>query len=106
MPSSVSSTSSENRQFTQGYARVAAESSHNIAPVNWVLPPGLSSKALGGIFKIDWVSRKDLSFNVTAHLYNRWNDGKPVKIGRDGQEIEPITGILSVAHVYNLSSSL
>jgi len=76
----------------QGYARVAAESSHNIAPVNWVLPPGLSSKALGGIFKIDWVSRKDLSFNVTAHLYNRWNDGKPVKIGRDGQEIEPITG--------------
>lgn len=23
------------------------------------------------------------------HLYNPWNDGKPVKIGRDGQEIEP-----------------
>lgn len=76
----------------QGYARVAAESSHNIPPVNWVLPPGLNSKALGGIFKIDWVSRKDLSFNITSHLYNRWNDGKPVKIGRDGQEIEPITG--------------
>lgn len=76
----------------QGYARVAAESSHNIAPVNWVLPPGLSSKALGGIFKIDWVSRKDLSFNLCSQLYNRWNDGKPVKIGRDGQEIEPITG--------------
>lgn len=23
------------------------------------------------------------------HLYNPWNEGKPVKIGRDGQEIEP-----------------
>jgi len=76
----------------QGFARVAAESSHSLPPVNWVLPPGLSSRALGGIFKIDWVSRKDLSFNVTSSLYNRWNDGKPVKIGRDGQEIEPFTG--------------
>jgi len=27
-------------------------------------------------------------FNKTQHLFNPWNEGKPVKIGRDGQEIE------------------
>ena len=29
--------------------------------------------------------RRDLSFTKTQHLYNPWNEGKPVKIGRDGQ---------------------
>ena len=45
--------------------------------------------ALGGVFKIDWICRKDLSFSKVIHLNNPWNDNKPVKIGRDGQEIEP-----------------
>ena len=31
------------------------------------------------------VYRKDLSFTRVMHLYNPWNEGKPVKIGRDGQ---------------------
>ena len=39
--------------------------------------------------KIDWVCKQDLSFQVAQHLYNPWNENKPVKIGRDGQEIEP-----------------
>ena len=60
--------------------------------MSWVLPPGLSARALGGVFKIDWVCRGDLSFNKVQHLYNPWNEGKPVKIGRDGQEIEPKVG--------------
>ena len=29
--------------------------------------------------------RGDLSFQKVQHLYNPWNEGKPVKIGRDGQ---------------------
>ena len=45
--------------------------------------------ALGGVFKIDWICRKDLTFSKVIHLNNPWNDNKPVKIGRDGQEIEP-----------------
>ncbi len=32
---------------------------------------------------------QDLSFQKTTHLKNPWNENKPVKIGRDGQEIEP-----------------
>ena len=60
--------------------------------MNWVLPPGLSARALGGVFKIDWVCKGDLSFTKVQHLYNPWNEGKPVKIGRDGQEIQPKVG--------------
>lgn len=72
-----------------GFARLNGESRHDVPPISWVLPPGLSARALGGVFKVDWVCRKELPFSSTMHLYNPWNDGKPVKIGRDGQEIEP-----------------
>lgn len=72
-----------------GFARLTGESRRDVPPISWVLPPGLSAKALGGVFKVDWICRKELPFNSTMHLYNPWNDGKPVKIGRDGQEIEP-----------------
>lgn len=72
-----------------GFARLHGESRHDVSPISWVLPPGLSAKALGGVFKVDWICRKELPFSSTMHLYNPWNDGKPVKIGRDGQEIEP-----------------
>lgn len=72
-----------------GFARLASESRHDLPPVSWVLPPGLSAKVLDGVFKVDWICRKELPFSGTLHLYNPWNEGKPVKIGRDGQEIEP-----------------
>jgi len=72
-----------------GFARLKGESRHDVPAVSWVLPQGLSAKALGGVFEVDWVCRKELPFSSTMHLYNPWNDGKPVKIGRDGQEIEP-----------------
>ncbi|XP_028031043.1 YTH domain-containing protein 1-like [Bombyx mandarina] len=72
-----------------GFARLGSESRRDVPPISWVLPPGLSAKVLDGVFKVDWICRKELSFNSTLHLYNPWNEGKPVKIGRDGQEIEP-----------------
>lgn len=72
-----------------GFARMAGESRHDVPAVEWELPPGISAKALGGVFEIDWICKKELSFTCTTHLHNPWNDGKPVKIGRDGQEIEP-----------------
>lgn len=75
-----------------GLARMNSESRRDGPAVSWVLPPGMSAKQLGGVFKVDWVCRKELSFNCTTHLFNPWNDGKPVKIGRDGQEIEPKVG--------------
>lgn len=75
-----------------GFARMSGLSRRDIPQVAWVLPPSISVKALGGVFELDWICRKELSFTCTAHLYNVWNDGKPVKIGRDGQEIEPKVG--------------
>lgn len=73
----------------QGFARLHGISRRDVPSISWVLPPGLSAKALGGVFQVDWICRKELPFTATAHLYNPWNEGKPVKIGRDGQEIEP-----------------
>ncbi|CAF4822183.1 unnamed protein product [Pieris macdunnoughi] len=72
-----------------GFARLGSESRRDVPAVSWVLPPGLSAKVLDGVFKVDWICRKELPFSSTLHLYNPWNEGKPVKIGRDGQEIEP-----------------
>ena len=36
--------------------------------------------------------RGELAFTHTMHLKNPWNEGKPVKISRDGQEVEPSVG--------------
>ncbi|XP_077773709.1 YTH domain-containing protein 1 isoform X6 [Podarcis muralis] len=76
----------------QGFARLASESHHGGSPIHWVLPAGMSAKMLGGVFKIDWICRRELPFTKSAHLTNPWNEHKPVKIGRDGQEIEPECG--------------
>lgn len=73
----------------QGFARLASESILDHPPVPWVLPPGLSTKPFDGVFQLDWICRNDLPFLKTMHLCNPLNEGKPVKIGRDGQEIEP-----------------
>uniref|UniRef100_A0A1I8HCN2 YTH domain-containing protein n=1 Tax=Macrostomum lignano TaxID=282301 RepID=A0A1I8HCN2_9PLAT len=89
----------------QGYARLAGPSEKSSNRVNWVLPPGLSHRALSGTFRIDWLSRRELRFNKTGHLLNAWNEFKPVKIGRDGQEIEPgIVADRRLASVADISS--
>lgn len=75
-----------------GFARMVGESRRDVPAVSWVLPPGISAKALGGVIEVDWACKKELSFTATGHLFNPWNEGKPVKIGRDGQEIEPKVG--------------
>ncbi|CAB1415857.1 unnamed protein product [Pleuronectes platessa] len=76
----------------QGFARLASESHHGGSPIHWVLPAGMNAKMLGGVFKIDWLCRRELPFTKTSHLSNPWNEHKPVKIGRDGQEIQPEIG--------------
>ncbi|XP_051545292.1 YTH domain-containing protein 1 isoform X2 [Myxocyprinus asiaticus] len=76
----------------QGFARLSSESHHGGSPIHWVLPAGMNAKMLGGVFKIDWICRRELPFTKTSHLSNPWNEHKPVKIGRDGQEIEPDCG--------------
>ncbi|XP_022255830.1 YTH domain-containing protein 1-like [Limulus polyphemus] len=76
----------------QGFARLSGSSRHDGPSIQWVLPPGLSARALGGVFQVDWICRHELPFTKSQHLFNPWNEGKQVKIGRDGQEIEPRVG--------------
>ena len=76
---------SESGHF-QGYARLSSEARYDSQQqIDWVLPPHLNAKSLSGLFKIDWISKKELPFNKVQHLLNLWNENKPVKIGRDGQ---------------------
>ena len=53
-----------------GFARLATESRHDVPQVSWVLPPGLSARALGGVLKIDWICRKVRKTNL-VHTSNR-----------------------------------
>lgn len=76
----------------QGFARLASEAKHGGQPMPWVLPPGMNAKALGGVFKLEWLNRRELWFSKCLHLRNPWNDNKEVKICRDGQEVEPAVG--------------
>ncbi|KAK3727852.1 hypothetical protein QZH41_001636 [Actinostola sp. cb2023] len=69
----------------QGMARLMGEATYGGPPMPWVLPPGMSAKALGGVFPLKWLNRQDLWFSKCTHLCNPWNDNKEVKICRDGQ---------------------
>lgn len=75
-----------------GFARLATCVDRSISPVPWVVPAELTLNLLKGTFRIDWICRNDLPFTFTTSLYNPWNCNKPVKIARDGQEVEPRVG--------------
>jgi len=57
-----------------GLARLATESRRDGPRVPWILPPGLPAKALDGVFKIDWICKRDLPFTEVSHLHNLWNE--------------------------------
>ncbi len=42
---------------------------------------------VGGTFRVEWKRRVDLPFEATHQMYNPLNEGKPVRICRDGQEV-------------------
>lgn len=76
-----------------GFARLSSDLIPVHEAVNWILPPRLAGKKMfNGIFQVDWISRRELPFLLTSHLLNPLNDGKPVKIARDGQQIDPRIG--------------
>lgn len=71
-----------------GFARLASEARSDVTPAPWILPRGLSG-CLKSTFQVQWINKTDLPFKHVQHLQNPWNENKPIKIGRDGQEIEP-----------------
>ena len=43
-------------------------------------------------FRLEWLSTVEVGYGRVAHLKNGLNEGKPVFVGRDGQEIEGVVG--------------
>ena len=77
----------------------------------------LSCKGSSGLvcdapcFQVKWQTIFDLSFNDTMHLRNPLNEDKPIKISRDGQEVQRDVGfqvckIFDEGYVANPSQSM
>ena len=76
----------------QGFARLASDVKRSGPSIQWHLPHGINANSLGGIFRLQWVCKDDLEFSKCQDVSNPWNDHKPVKISRDGQELPPAIG--------------
>lgn len=76
----------------QGFARMISESQQVAQPVPWVFPPRSGNVPLGGVLQVEWLCTKELSFQETRDMFNPWNGNKPVKVARDGQQVEPEVG--------------
>lgn len=69
------------------------------APVIWLkwpLPLQMATwennMTMGGTFDLEWRRAYGLRWEDVQHLHNPLNEGKPVKISRDGQELPPDLG--------------
>lgn len=76
----------------QGFARMVSQSKPTTRVIPWVLPERMSNKSLGGVFKVEWLCTKELPFHDTNELTNPFNGNKPVKVARDGQQVEQKVG--------------
>lgn len=74
-------SSSKHRKSSEDYTALEEEDLGNTN--NWTVP-----------FKIQWMSPpgKTVPFYMVRHLKNPYNKNQPVKIARDGTEIEPSVG--------------
>ncbi|KAL9038985.1 MAG: hypothetical protein Q9180_002801 [Flavoplaca navasiana] len=78
-----------NSRAFQGYARMLTLPSPSIPAPSWqsaLLWPSTDP------FRIQWLTVAETRFNRVGHLKNKCNDGQPVLVGRDGQEIEGVVG--------------
>lgn len=65
----------------QGYARMSSPIGRGPKHGFWV------GSSWGGLFQVDWELLYNLPFHKVEHLGNPMNEGKPVKIAKDGQEV-------------------
>ncbi|KAG9287821.1 hypothetical protein G9A89_017416 [Geosiphon pyriformis] len=72
----------ESRHF-QGYCMMTSDVG-TVKHTSWTR---VNESSLGGNFQVRWLKIGNLPFEKTVHIRNPWNDSKPVKISRDGQEL-------------------
>eukprot|EP00898_Chlorokybus_atmophyticus_P004665 jgi/Chlat1/519/Chrsp103S00992 len=70
----------------QGFARMTSPIGRKAHSV-WSGGDHGGAKPWGASFGVEWIRLYDLPFERTNHLHNPWNEDKPVKISRDGQEL-------------------
>lgn len=75
----------------QGFARLASEAKHGGQPMPWVLPPGMSAKALGGVFKLEWLNRysSDSSYLSLIHKLTGCHVPCGMAKHKDAQQCSP-----------------
>ncbi|TFA97616.1 Zinc finger CCCH domain-containing protein 45 [Trichoderma ghanense] len=73
----------------QGYARMTSAPDGNIPPAKWM--DNITWEA-SDPFRIEWLSTRRTEFWKLGDLKNPLNDGKPVFVGRDGQEYPEACG--------------
>ncbi|PTB67200.1 YTH-domain-containing protein [Trichoderma citrinoviride] len=73
----------------QGYARMASAPDDSIPPAKWM--NNITWEA-SGPFRITWLNTDRTEFWRLGDLKNPLNDGKPVFVGRDGQEYPEACG--------------
>lgn len=70
----------------QGYARMVSGIGSKSSSI-WE-----QTKKWGGLFYLEWICKKEVQFHKTNHLVNPLNDHKPVRVSRDGQELQKEVG--------------
>lgn len=93
-------------QGFQGYARMASRIGSKTSSV-WEH----NVEILGGLFHLEWLCNREVTFRSTDKLCNPLNENKPVKISRDGQEIHPDVGyqlckVIDAGEVYDSEKAL
>jgi hypothetical protein len=74
-----------------GYARVRGGIDRELSDTEWLKADGTST--WGGVFAVEWINTTVVPFDrIPGDLTNPWNDGKHVKIGYDGTELETRCG--------------
>ncbi|KAJ3022636.1 hypothetical protein HKX48_005698 [Thoreauomyces humboldtii] len=67
-------------------------------------PPAQAKVAKWGTpFRISWRSTKPVNFTSVRKVRNAWNFNKPVKISRDGVELDPVSAA-SLMEEFRLAS--
>ncbi|KAL7747550.1 THO2 plays a role in transcriptional elongation [Sorochytrium milnesiophthora] len=54
----------------------------------------------GRSFQVQWILAQRLPFACIRHLHNPWNNGREVKVSRDGTELEPSVGHAVITEFY------
>ena len=73
----------------QGYARMASEPSPSIPRPKWMVRGKVITSPP---FKIEWLNTYTMSNHYAHSIKNSLNEGLPVTVGLDGQEIEDSSG--------------